>query len=82
MSLMTILNLRSEFEEIIRDFNMGCQVPKGDSGSDINTLEWFVEHGYRSNSLRSGYDRAMDIANSIIAESNEWQKEQKQLLTD
>ena len=81
MSYMNVLNLRTEFEDIIKDFNMGCQVMEGHSACDINTLEWFVEHGFRSNRLRNGYDRAMEIANTIIAESKEWQKEE-QLLMD
>lgn len=65
MTFMQIMNLRTEFEEIIKDFNMGCQVMQGHSKSDINTIEWFVEHGFRSNRLRNDYDRAIEIANII-----------------
>ena len=75
MNTMEILNLRTEFEDISSDFNMSV------SGSCINTLKWFAENGFRSNRLRNGYDRAMEIANTIIAESKEWQKEE-QLLMD
>ena len=53
----TICNMRTEFEEIIESFSMPAN-----SGSDINTFEWFVENGHRSNSLRSGYERAKEIA--------------------
>ena len=56
LSIAEILTLRSEFEEIISGFNVSV------SGSDINSLEWFVENGHRSNSLRSGYERAKEIA--------------------
>ena len=57
LSMGIICGLRTEFEEITEAFNM----PSG-SGSDINTFEWFVENGHRSNSLRSGYERAKEIA--------------------
>ena len=36
--------------------------------SDINTLKWFVENGHKSNSLRDGYHKAYEIAESIITE--------------
>ena len=67
------LNLRADFEEITKDFNMN-----GHEGSDINTLEWFVENGYRSNSLRNGFSHALQIAETIVTEHGEWQK-RKQL---
>ena len=62
LSFMEVCNLRSEFEEISSDFNMSV------TGSSINTLEWFAENGFRSNRLRNGYDRAIEIANIILAE--------------
>jgi len=62
IKFIELCNLRTEFEEISSDFNMSV------SGSCINTLEWFAEHGFRSNRLRNGYDRAMEIANIILAE--------------
>jgi hypothetical protein len=37
-------------------------------GSSINTLEWFVENGFRSNSLRNGYREALEIAEALITE--------------
>ena len=55
---MQIMNLRTQFEEIIKDFSM-------DSKSDIDTIEWFIENGFRSNSLRNGFEEAMDIAKTI-----------------
>ena len=64
-SLCTILNLRTQFEDVTTDFNMGCQVPKGGRGSCINTIEWFIDNGHRSNSLRNGFQEAMDIALTI-----------------
>ena len=60
---MDICNLRTEFEDISSNFSTSVG-----SGSSINTLKWFAEHGFRSNRLRNGYDRAMEIANIILAE--------------
>ena len=56
------LNLRTRFEDITHDFNMSVE------GSSINTLEWFVENGFRSNSLRNGYREALEIAEALITE--------------
>jgi len=57
-SLITILNLRTEFEEVTQDFNMP-------QGSDIDTVEWFLENGHRSNSLRNGFVKAKELATNI-----------------
>lgn len=54
-----IIHMRSEFEEITRDFSMSVD------GSSIDTIEWFLENGHRSNSLRNGFDRAKEIALAI-----------------
>ena len=70
MQIIELLNLRTELEEIASDFSKSIG-----GGSSINTLEWFAEHGFRSNRLRNGYERAMEIANTIIAENEKWQKE-------
>jgi hypothetical protein len=58
MSLMQLLNLRCDFELLTNDF----QIPKG---SSINTIEWFIENGHRSNRLRNGFDDAMNLAHKI-----------------
>ena len=34
-------------------------------GSDIDTIEWFLENGHRSNSLRNGFKEAKEIAKKI-----------------
>ena len=34
-------------------------------GSCIDTIEWFIENGHRSNSLRNGFNEAMEIAKAI-----------------
>ena len=63
VNFIEMCNLRTEFEELSSDFSTSVG-----SGSSINTLKWFAEHGFRSNRLRNGYDRAMEIANIILAE--------------
>ena len=53
------MDTRSEFEDITRDFSMSVD------GSCIDTIEWFLENGHRSNSLRNGFDRAKELALAI-----------------
>lgn len=61
MSLIEVLNKRTEFEEITNDFSM----PDTTNRSSIDTIEWFLENGHRSNSLRNGFVKAKEIAQSI-----------------
>lgn len=56
--MINALLLRTEFEEATKDFNMP-------EGSCIDTIEWFIENGHRSNSLRNGFNEAMEIAKAI-----------------
>ena len=65
IGLTQIIQLRFEFEEITRSYNMEV------SGSDINTIEWFIENGHRSNSLRNGFNNALNIAKKIKEFYNE-----------
>ena len=58
MRLTEVLLLRSEFEFTIKTYNMP-------EGSDIDTIEWFIENGHRSNSLRKGFDTALNLAKKI-----------------
>ena len=69
MNVQELLNLRTEFEDIISDFKLEK------SGSDINTLKWFIENGHKSNSLRDGYQKAYEIAEAIITEYEHGRKE-------
>ena len=64
INLIETLNLRTKFEELTKDYRF----PNGYSGSDINTLYWFIENGHKSNSLRSGYEQAKELAKTIIKE--------------
>ena len=59
LNFMTVFAERNRFEELTKDFNLSV------SGSSINTIEWFIEHGHRSNSLRNGFNEAMEIAKTI-----------------
>lgn len=63
-NLIETLNLRTQFEELTKDYRF----PQPYSGSDINTLNWFIKEGHKSNSLRTGYDQAKKIAKTIIKE--------------
>ena len=58
MRLTEVLLLRSEFEFTTKTYNMP-------EGSDIDTIEWFIENGHRSNSLRKGFDAALNLAKRI-----------------
>ena len=70
MNVQEILNGRTEFENITECYNMN-----GHAGSDINSLKWFVENGHKSNSLRNGFNDAMEIAEKILTEVSTWQKQ-------
>jgi len=58
MLLAEILNIRTDFERITEGYNMP-------EGSDINTINWFIENGHRSNRLRDGFDDAIELAHRI-----------------
>ena len=63
IGLTRILQLRFEFEELTKGYNMP-------DGSDINNIDWFLKNGHRSNSLRNGFQEAMEIAKIIKEYSN------------
>tara|TARA_B100000073_G_scaffold289511_1_gene251909 strand:- start:202 stop:363 length:162 start_codon:yes stop_codon:yes gene_type:complete len=42
MQLTQVLQLRNEFEFLTKNYNMP-------DGSDIDTIEWFLKNGHRSN---------------------------------
>lgn len=59
-SIAELLRYRTEFECITAEYSMIVQ-----NDSSINTIEWFIENGHRSNSLRNGFNRAKEIATLI-----------------
>ena len=58
MQLTQVIQLRNDFELITKDYNMP-------DGATIDTIEWFLENGHRSNSLRNGFKEAKEIAKKI-----------------
>ena len=58
MQLTQVIQLRNDFELLTKDYNMP-------DGSNIDTIEWFLENGHRSNSLRNGFKDAQEIAKKI-----------------
>ena len=66
MQIAELLNMRTDFENIIEDFKL----PQEYFGSDINSLNWFIENGHKSNSLRDGFTKALQIAEVITTEYN------------
>lgn len=69
MNIFELLNLRTRFEEIIGDGRSRYEI-SGYEGT-INNLEWFVEHGHKSNRFRKNFDEALDIAKTILKESSD-----------
>ena len=61
-SVADLLNLRFRFEELTENFTMLRH------GSDIDILKWFIEEGYKSNSLRDEYKEALEVAQIIVGE--------------
>ena len=64
MSLAILLNLRTEYEDIIRRY----RIPNEHKNGSIDSLVWFKQNGKGSNRLRSRYERAIEIANIILKE--------------
>lgn len=60
MTIFDILNLRTEWEDIVRGYKF-----VGKDGT-IDNLSNFLKHGNRSNRFRPNYDRAMEIAETIL----------------
>jgi hypothetical protein len=56
-----LLQMRYEFEELNRRFK---NMPQG---SDIETLQRFINGGYSRNRTRPGADKALGIAMAIVA---------------
>lgn len=60
ISIFEILNLRSEWEDLARNF-----VGVNQNGT-VDSLHDFVENGVKKNRFRPGYDRAVEVANTIL----------------
>ena len=64
ISLAELLRLRSEYEDLARNFDVAEDKRHG----VINSLEWFKRYGNRKNRFRNGYDRAIEICNVRLKE--------------
>jgi len=64
MQIGELLNMRTEYEDIIFDFKIESKY----LGSDINSLNWFIENGHKSNSLRNDFKKALQYAETIVTE--------------
>jgi hypothetical protein len=60
MSLGEILNLRSQWEELVTKFKLP------DGNGTIDNLIWFIENGAKSNRFRNEYNEAVEIAKRIL----------------
>jgi hypothetical protein len=59
LNFFNLFNLRSEYESLVDGFKLPSKE------SDINSVNWFVENGHSSNSLRYGFDDALQVAIKI-----------------
>ncbi len=65
------LTKRYEWEELTSNFN----IPEEHRQGTVNSLEWFIKNGHKANSLRNGFDKAMQIANLILGDIHGSSKE-------
>jgi len=61
-SIFEILNLRFKFSELVRNLNVPAAIKNG----DIDGIEWFVNHGHKSNRFKKEFSEALEVANSIL----------------
>lgn len=60
LSVFDILNLRTEWEELARNFTGINQ------NGTIESLQEFVKNGHKKNRFRPGFNEAIDIAETIL----------------
>ena len=60
----TILNLRSQWEDIALNSRSTYKLIRNDS--TIDTLKWFVNSGSKSNRFRKNFKQALSLANDIV----------------
>jgi hypothetical protein len=64
MTVFDMLNLRFNWEELVKDYKLEEPRKQG----TIDNLKYFLEHGLVGNRFRSGYDDAVKIAQNIVDE--------------
>ncbi|REK58960.1 MAG: hypothetical protein DWQ49_08080 [Bacteroidetes bacterium] len=65
MNIFTYLNLRTEWETLVRS-GRGYDLPSYEGC--INNIEHFVEEGYKKNRFRKNFKEAMRVAEEILGE--------------
>lgn len=65
-TLAILLNMRTEFEEIIKDLKL----PDNRYQGTLENLRWFIRYGRGSNSMRPGYEPALKLAKEIVREAH------------
>lgn len=63
MTVFELLALRFEWEELATGFKVGHK------SGHLDNLESFLDAGHKVNRFRDGYDRAVEIAQTIVTES-------------
>lgn len=59
MSIFEILNLRTQWEQLVEDFKMN------EKEGTIYNIKWFINNGHENNRFRNGFNEAMEIARII-----------------
>mgnify|MGYP006121753011 FL=1 len=67
-NLSFILNKRYEYEQLV-SYRNSFNLPS--YNSDITSIRYFIDHGYKSNRLRKKYKHALVLANEIMEYYNE-----------
>ena len=65
MNFFTVLNMRSQWEELVQK-GRGFNLP--DLNGTINNIEHFVEEGYKKNRFRKNYKPVMELSKEILGE--------------
>jgi len=61
MSIAEILNLRFQFEEIVKSL----EIPHNRQDGILDNIKWFKHNGNKKNRFRPGYQQAIEISNKI-----------------
>ena len=62
MSVFEILNLRSQWEDLVKDFQLDDYRKHG----TIQNIKYFYEYCAPGNRFRKGFDEATEIAETIL----------------
>jgi len=61
-NVFELLDLRFQWEEIVRDYKMDDKRKSG----VVDNLQWYIDNGATGNRFRSGYKESQDLARSIL----------------